>query len=237
MSRRAKSGLDASVAERLIDAAEEIYGRHGLEGPSLRQISIAAGTGNNYAVQYHFGDASGLIEAILVKRVPYVESSRARLLAKIKARGAFTTRALLEALVMPLLDCVNERGERSFARFLLALGSAPEGSVHLASVEHLLPVAEEILELLHELNPHVPRRLIRERARLVTQMVVNSVFNRLPPYDDAALEHDLVENALEMASAAVAAPVGEYMRSIVRASEASSAHSHRAAPGRPGKDL
>ena len=89
--------MDASTADRLIDAAEDLYGRQGLDGPSLRQISLAAGTSNNFAVQYHFGDAAGLIHAILVKRIPRLEMERAKLLARVKARGGHSSRALIEA--------------------------------------------------------------------------------------------------------------------------------------------
>lgn len=199
--------MDASTADRLIDAAEDLYGRQGLDGPSLRQISLAAGTGNNFAVQYHFGDAAGLIHAILVKRIPRIEMERARLLARVKARGGPSSRALIEAMLRPAIDQVNDRGERTCARFLLALASTPAGAKHLGDIDHLLPVNKEIFELLYQLNPSIPPPLLRERARLVALMVLNSVFNRLAPYVDEDLDSDLIENALDMASAAVTAPL------------------------------
>jgi len=65
MPHNSQVRADISVPDRLIEAAEALYGRHGLEGVSLRQISFSAGTGNNYAVQYHFGGVAGLIRAIL----------------------------------------------------------------------------------------------------------------------------------------------------------------------------
>src|SRR5882724_889425 len=114
MPRNSQVRSDISVADRLIEAAEALYGRHGLEGVSLRQLSTAAGTGNNYAVQYHFGDAAGLIRAILVKRVPEIELKMARQLAKTKGEGRLgETRALVESLFRPLFEHVNSRGERA----------------------------------------------------------------------------------------------------------------------------
>ena len=207
MSPKAKSGVDASTADRLVDAAEDLYGRHGLDGPSLRQISLAAGTGNNFAVQYHFGDTAGLIHAILLKRIPRLEMERAKLLARIKARDDCSSRTLIEAMLRPAIDQVNDCGERTSARFLLALASTPAGSKHLGEVDHLLPVNKEIFDLLYQLNPAIPPPLLRERVRLVALMVLNSVFNRLAPYVDEDLDSDLIENALDMASAAVTAPV------------------------------
>jgi len=48
-----------------------LFGERGSDGVSLRQISSAAGTANNYAVQYHFGDLLRLIRAITKKRMPW----------------------------------------------------------------------------------------------------------------------------------------------------------------------
>ena len=105
MRKTSVKETNASVAERLIETAEDLYGRLGIEGVSLRQISTAAGTGNNYAVQYHFGDADGLIEAIHRERIPEVERSRARLLSAAKAAGRLKD-------VRTLMDILKERFTR-----------------------------------------------------------------------------------------------------------------------------
>ena len=83
----------------------------------MRQISVSAGTGNNYAVQYHFGGVAGLVRAILMRRIPEIEMRMALLLARTKADGRLAeTRALVELLFRPLFDHVDRRGERSHAR-------------------------------------------------------------------------------------------------------------------------
>src|ERR1043165_5815388 len=100
MSRPAQRNRpDSSLADKLIDAAEMLYAKHGISGASLRQITVEAGTANNYAVQYHFGDQAGLIGAILEKRMPEIERRRAALLAKAKeAHGLGDVRVLNEVL-------------------------------------------------------------------------------------------------------------------------------------------
>ena len=200
-----------------MEAAEDLYGRHGLDGASLRQISIAAGTGNNYAVQYHFGDADGLIRAILTKRLPELEILMAQQLAKAKAEGRIgETRALVESLFRPLIDHVNRQGVRAHARFLLALLSSPGGVRHFAGLLDRMPIADHVFDLLHAANPNIPRPFLRERQRLITIMVLNSIFNRHGAYDDNEFEAALIDNALDMASAAIAAPVRDAVLDMLR---------------------
>lgn len=201
----------------MIEAAESLYGRNGLEGASLRQISIAAGTGNNYAVQYHFGDAAGLIRAILTKRLPEIDLAMARLLSRLKAQGRLAeTRALIELLFRPLFDHVNSRGERAHARFVLALLSSPAGAQHATGLLNMMPIADHVFGLLNAANPGIPPPFLRERQRLITIMVLTSVFNRHTPYDAEDYDEALIDNALDMASAALTAPIGDGLQDMLR---------------------
>jgi AcrR family transcriptional regulator len=208
---------DTPVADRLIEAAEALYGRHGLEGVSLRQISIAAGTGNNYAVQYHFGDIAGLIRAILMKRIPEIELKMARVLAKTKAQGRLAeTRALVEVLFRPLFEHVNDRGDRAHARFVLALLSSPAGAQHFIGLLNLMPIADHVFDLLNASKPDIPPQFLRERQRLITIMVLTSVFNRHTPFNEDEFDAALIDNALDMANAALTAPIGDGVREMLR---------------------
>jgi AcrR family transcriptional regulator len=216
-SRSSRTRADASVADRLIEAAEALYGAHGLDGVSLRQISLAAGTGNNYAVQYHFGDAAGLIRAILAKRIPEVDLRRAQLLSKAKAQGRLAEpRTLVDLLYRPVIDHLDSRGERSHARFSLALLSAPQAVDHGADLTHLMPISDHVLDLICAANPEIPLRFIQERLRLITIMVFNCIFNRHAPYDEDVFEPALIDNALDMATAALTAPLGVSVRDMLR---------------------
>lgn len=217
MPRTPQVRADVSVADRLIEAAEALYGLHGLDGVSLRQISIAAGTGNNYAVQYHFGAATGLIRAILTKRASEIELRKAQLLAQAKAAGRLSeTRALVEVLFRPLLEHVNTRGERAHARFVLALLSSPLGAQHATGLLHLLPITDHVFDLLNAANPDIAPLFLRERQRLITIMVLTSVFNRHTPYDRDEFDAALIDNALDMASAALTAPVRDDVRDMLQ---------------------
>jgi AcrR family transcriptional regulator len=88
--------------ERLLATAEQLYGGHGVDAVSLREILRASGVKNANALQYHFGDRAGLLTALLEKHSHDVEQRRHALLDRYEAAGEHDVRALAEALVQPL---------------------------------------------------------------------------------------------------------------------------------------
>ena len=66
----------ARTRERLIDAAVRLYGGRSIDAVSLREISVAAGQKNPNALQYHFGDRDGLLQAIFDKHASRIAELR-----------------------------------------------------------------------------------------------------------------------------------------------------------------
>jgi AcrR family transcriptional regulator len=203
---------DASLADRLIDAAEELYAKNGISGVSFRQITVQAGTANNYAVQYHFVDQAGLVNAILEKRMPEIERRRAALLAKAKEAGGLgDLRVLNDVLYRPLIESTNSEGERWFALFVLALFTSPIGMSLAVGTERHAPVSAHILDLQSAAAPNLPPILLRERHRMVVAMVLMTVLNPHKASDNQ-LDEATLDNALDMATAALCAPVSKAVR-------------------------
>jgi AcrR family transcriptional regulator len=91
-----------STRDRLLATAAELYGGQGIDAVSLREIQRASGVKNVNALQYHFGDRNGLLNALLEKHSHDVELRRHALLDRYEASGEKDLRALGEALVQPL---------------------------------------------------------------------------------------------------------------------------------------
>src|SRR3546814_2860139 len=87
-------------ARALIVTAERLFGQHGLEGVSLRQIVVAAGTANTSAVHHHFGSREGLIQPVHDMRVPALAKARQERLAEIARASRKDLEALLGALLL-----------------------------------------------------------------------------------------------------------------------------------------
>ena len=56
-------GAGATPRERLLDAAIEHFGRHGIGDTSLRGIAEAVGTSHRMLI-YHFGSREGLLAEV-----------------------------------------------------------------------------------------------------------------------------------------------------------------------------
>lgn len=106
-----------SGAERLLDAAERLFAAKGFAGPSLREITHAAGHRNTSAVAYHFTDRQGLLDAVWQRRTRLTNLRRAELLAEVERTGQDgDLRALVEAHVLPLTEEMARHERSCWAR-------------------------------------------------------------------------------------------------------------------------
>src|ERR1700712_2612599 len=102
--------------EAILTAAERLFAEQGVFAISNRQVSEAAGQGNNAAVGYHFGTKTDLVLAIVNKHSLQVEEARARML--VETEGSTDIRAWISCLVRPSTQHMAELGTPSwYARF------------------------------------------------------------------------------------------------------------------------
>jgi AcrR family transcriptional regulator len=73
----------AATRQAILDAAERLFAEHGLHAVSNRQISAAAGQGNNAAVGYHFGSKDQLVREIVRRRSAPIEAIRQEMVAAV----------------------------------------------------------------------------------------------------------------------------------------------------------
>jgi len=161
----------AATREAIVAAAERLFAEQGVQAVSNRQISEAAGQGNNAAVGYHFGTKADLVRAIVRKHVGQMEPLRERRLA---ATGDSTElRAWIECLVGPIIEHFDSLGDPSwFARFAAQVQSDPQ----------LRPIVEEEARRVDSIDltvaglrrclPHLPEPVVEERFRLMQMLLV-----------------------------------------------------------------
>jgi AcrR family transcriptional regulator len=104
----------SAAALKLVVAAERLFALRGIDGVSLRQIAVEAGSANNSAVHYHFGSKAGLITAIFRYRLPRIISERRLLVARCDRDDL---RSRLEAQFLPVL-ALAESPDNAYVSFV-----------------------------------------------------------------------------------------------------------------------
>lgn len=105
-----------TTREAILTAAERLYAEHGVFAVSNRQVSEAAGQGNNAAVGYHFGTKTDLVRAIEQRHRSPIEELREQLVAR--TGGRTDLRGWVGCLVRPLTDHLANLGNPTwYARF------------------------------------------------------------------------------------------------------------------------
>jgi len=151
---------NVETRERLLDAAEHLFAEHGLEGPSLRSITAAAGT-NLASVHYHFGSKDALVRAVFARRLEPLNEERIRLLAAAEDTaegGSPALEAIVEAFVAPTLRLIRDpaHGGKDFM-CLMAQMHAETSELRLAIVEEFDNLLRRFADALSRTLPHLPR--------------------------------------------------------------------------------
>jgi AcrR family transcriptional regulator len=123
VGRAVRTERASSTQEAILVAAERLYAEHGMFAVSNRQVSEAAGQGNNAAVGYHFGTKADLVRAIEEKHRGPVEQRRDQMVAELLKSGPkkgqiAEMRDWVACLVRPLTDHLVALGNPTwYARF------------------------------------------------------------------------------------------------------------------------
>src|SRR4051794_11235488 len=97
-----RADRSSETRELILTAAERLFAEHGVAAVSNRQVSEAAGQGNNAAVGYHFGTKSDLVRAIVRGHAERLDRVRLKTLAEIG--DSTDLRDWVACLVRPLTD-------------------------------------------------------------------------------------------------------------------------------------
>jgi len=236
--------------DRLLDAAERLFGERGFEGTSLRAVTQAAGTSVS-AAHYHFGSKEALLRATLLRRVEPINRRR---LAALDALEASTptpsVEALLEAYLRPVFEerAASSAGDgdptRNPARLVAArLYSDPPELVASLKRELFAEVSGRLLGALARALPDHPRSELALGLQLLVGMMVHVLSGNLedaPHLEGGARVLDdeaLLERLVAVAAAGLRAlPVASAHATPADGSAARSARSARAPAAAAGKE-
>jgi AcrR family transcriptional regulator len=96
--------------EKILDAAEELFGDKTFDTVSLRDITNHAGVTLALA-SYHFGTKDNLFTAVVARRAAMLNDMRVELLRELDVRGVTDAGAYLDAFLRPFVTQAVSGGE------------------------------------------------------------------------------------------------------------------------------
>ena len=134
---------------RLLVEAERLFAEVGVWQAATGAIVRAAGQRNASALTYHFGSRQGVLDAILADHGNPIDAHRGDLLAQIST-DAPDIRVLVDALVRPMTEVLDDPGGRRYVRIVSQLSDqfpawreAPTG-VDQTHLERALTILESL---------------------------------------------------------------------------------------------
>ena len=164
VARRKKSSKKpggGSGKDRILDAAERLFARHGFYGVSVRDITEAAEV-DVALVRYHFGGKRELFTAVFQRRAEELNPERLAMLEEVR-RGALPGVPTLEAIVNAFTHPMLERsarggpGWKSYFALVAQVNNSPEWGPVLMT-RHFDPLVEKFIAVLQESMPGCPPR-------------------------------------------------------------------------------
>ncbi|WP_328370807.1 TetR/AcrR family transcriptional regulator [Streptomyces sp. NBC_00445] len=174
-----------ATRELILTAAERLFAERGVYAVSNRQVSEAAGQGNNAAVGYHFGTKADLIRAIVRKHDGRIQEIRSRLLAQIG--DSTDVRDWVDCLVRPVPEHLADLGSPTwYARFCAQVMTDP--ALYEIMIEESLgsPTLRQVIDGLRRCLPDLPADVRAERGDMARHLILHVSAER---------ERALAENA------------------------------------------
>ncbi len=142
--------------ERILDAAERLFARHGFYGVSVRDITEAAGV-DVALVSYHFGGKRELFTAVFQRRAEALNPERFALLEEVRRAalpGVPTLENIVNAFTYPLLERSARGGPgwKSYFALVAQVNNSPEWGPVLMT-QHFDPLVEKFIAVLREALP------------------------------------------------------------------------------------
>lgn len=153
-SKRSQRSL--ATSERILDAAEELFAKHGIYGVTMREIAELANV-DTALLHYYFESKRGVFDAVFARRADVLNIERSREMDRYEAEnsGHYELEAIIACYLRPMFSLNRQGGQgwRNFCAFVGNLGSAPELAEIFA--EKFDPILKRMFGMLRKAMPDV----------------------------------------------------------------------------------
>lgn len=146
----------SDTKQKILDTAERLFGEHGYDATSLRQIIAEAGV-NLAAIHYHFGSKQELLDEMILRKASPVNEQRIALLDRAVAQagsGPLAVEKVLEAFMGPMSSAAEQNPQ--FVRVMGRLHA--EGLLPTVVQRHFQPVIVRFRTAMQRALPELPEQ-------------------------------------------------------------------------------
>jgi AcrR family transcriptional regulator len=197
--RRKSTAPQDNTRDKILDAAEELFGERTFDTVSLREITQHANVTLALA-SYHFGTKDRLFADVVARRANVLSEVRRERLAKLEGSSKFTTGAVLDAFMRPLFEKLTEGG-RGWPAYLQVLAQLGQTNRWLDLLHiNFDPTAELFLDKLSIALPDVSRPVLMRgfSLALVAMLQILSKNRRLDALSGGKVSADDLEEAYDV---------------------------------------
>jgi AcrR family transcriptional regulator len=177
-----KERLSASdySKQQLLLSALELFAEHGIDAVSMRMVNRRAGAKNNSAMHYHFGDKSGLIEAVMAFIQDWFEDEREQALVEVEAAakaGPISVRNVLEAWIIPYIKLMEEEWGYGAIRFIARIGFEGDKDTYELHTRFGAKAIKRFQKLVEQCFPETSKKLLMMKLHYCQTSIVYSLAN------------------------------------------------------------
>jgi AcrR family transcriptional regulator len=194
---------DSETVNRLLDAAEQLFGEHGFNGVGMRALAAEAKV-NLGAATYYFRSKENLYIETVMRRFRPTNTERLRLLraAEAEANGqALDVERIVECMVRPtyLLGVEHPAFHTLVTRSLFL----PPPFLHAALHQEFKPNVEVFIAALCRALPHIPPNLIRlrEMFSMGAMLAFSMGMRAATPLRDLEFSEDILSELIRFIAA------------------------------------
>ena len=153
--RTKKAEQRAETIEQILDAAEDLFSKHGLYGVTLKEVAKQVGV-HHTLLNYYISDKKTLFDAVFARRAVVTSELRMKALDDYEraSKGKPTVEGALRAFLDTDLDLYINGGEgwKNYAQLGAQVANTPQWGAELMD-QHFDPVVLKLLGLLRKSLP------------------------------------------------------------------------------------
>ena len=157
--RTKKAEQRAETIEQILDAAEDLFSKHGLYGVTLKEVAQRVGV-HHTLLNYYFSDKKTLFDAVFARRALVTSERRMQALEAYEAACGDkpTVEGALRAFLDTDLDLYINGGDgwKNYAQLGAQVANTPQWGADLMD-QHFDPVVLKLISLLERALPGCAR--------------------------------------------------------------------------------